>query len=162
MVIYAPLFLLQSGYSWQVIGSVFIFALLPYLILDIPVGILADRYFGEVEMMAIGFVILAVALASLSFVPVSLIVFWAIAFFFTRVGAALVEVTTESYFFKQVNESDAALVSLFRMLRPFGLLGGSLLGLLFLPLLGFQYLFAAFGVIILFGIPLALRIRDSR
>jgi len=160
--IYAPLFLIENGYSWQVIGGVFMFALIPYLLLEIPVGILADKHFGEVEMMTIGFVILAGATAALSFVPVTLIVFWALAFFATRIGAALIEITTEAYFFKQVDEEDASLVSLFRMLRSFGLLGGSLAGLILLPLVGFQYLFAAFGAIILLGIPFALTIKDTK
>ena len=43
---------------------------------------------------------------------------WATVLFITRIGASLVEISSESYFFKHVKEEDTGLISLFRMARP--------------------------------------------
>lgn len=160
--IYATLFLIQSGYSWQVAGLIIALAQVPYLVLEIPIGVIADRYFGETEIMTIGFVILGLAVASLSFIPITLIILWGTMFVVTRIGAAMIEITTESYFFKNVDGNDSALVSLFRMLRPLGLLFGSLIGLAIIPAAGLQYLFAFLGAILLVGVTFTLRIRDTK
>jgi len=163
VVIYAPLILIQEGgYSWQAVGLVTAFALLPFLLLQIPLGIIADKWLGEKEIMAVGFFIIGVATAFLSIIPLSFVIVWAIAFFFTRVGAAMIEISTETYFFKQVNENDAALVSLFRMTRSLGFLAGPVIALMILPFTGLHYLFGAFGVILLLGIPLAMGIWDTK
>ncbi|MEK9176837.1 MAG: MFS transporter [Patescibacteria group bacterium] len=163
VVIYAPLVLIDSGgYSWQVVGLVTAFALLPFLLLEIPLGVVADRWLGEKEIMAGGFAILGLSTVFLSVVPLTLIIPWALVFFATRVGAAMVEISTETYFFKQVNENDAALVSLFRMTRSFGFLVGPVIALVLLPFTGLPYLFGAFGLILFAGIPLALGIWDTK
>jgi MFS family permease len=163
VVIYAPLFLIEvGGYSWQAVGLVTAFALLPFLLLEIPLGIIADRWLGEKEIMAGGFLIIGISTALLSVVPLSMAILWAFVFFFTRVGAAMIEISSETHFFKQVNADDAALVSLFRMTRSFGFLVGPVIALLLLPFTGLQYLFGAFGIILLLGIPLALGIWDTK
>ncbi len=162
VTIYAPLLLITvGGYSWQVIGLVTAIALLPFLLLQIPLGILADRRYGETEIMAIGFVIIGIATAALSFVPLSSLVVWTAVFFATRVGAAMIEVSTETYFFKQVTEQDSSLVSLFRMMRSLGFIVGPVVAFVFLPITGLQHVFVVFGLLLLIGIPISLSIRDT-
>lgn len=163
IVIYGPLYLFETGgFSWQVIGTLTAFALLPYLIIEIPLGFLADRVTGEKEFMVAGLLIMGAAMAMLSIVPLSLFAVWAAFFVATRIGGAMVEITTESYFFKQVNEEDASLISAFRMLAPLGGIAAPLVALLALPFVPFSSLFAIFGAIFLLGIPFALRIVDTR
>jgi len=164
IVIYAPLYLFSFGnLSWQTIGSVTALALLPYLVLEIPLGFLADRAWGEKEIMIAGLVILGGAMVSLSFIPLSLFFLWSIVFIATRIGAAMVEIGTESYFFKQVTEADVEIISAFRALLPLGGVVAPLIALAVLPFIAFNYLFAVFGAIFFFvGIPFALRIRDTR
>lgn len=163
VIVYIPLFLIyQAGLSWQAVGTLTALALFAFILVEIPFGILADRYFGEKEIMAIGFAIMGTATALLSLIPVAALVLWGIAFFFTRVGAAMVEITTEAHFFKKVNETDSALISVFRIMNPLGYVVGPLIAIILLPFTGLQFIFGFFGAILLIGVPLALRIVDTK
>ena len=56
--------------------------ILAYVLLEYPVGILADDYWGEKEMMATGFMIIALAVSILSFISgASLIALMVLMFF---------------------------------------------------------------------------------
>lgn len=163
ITIYAPLYLFEIGnFSWQTIGSITALALLPYLFLEIPLGFLADRFIGEKEIMVFGLAVLGSAMILLTATPLSLFVFWSAWFVMTRIGAAAVEISTESYFFKQVNEEDAALISAFRSLQPLGGIAAPLIALVVLLFAGVSSVFAVFGVVFLLAIPFALRIHDTR
>jgi len=163
MVIYTPLYLASEiGFKWNEIGVILFFGLLAYVFLEYPIGQAADLYIGEKEMMAVGFLILAVATAWLTFIPTASLIPWIITLFLTRVGAALVETTTESYFFKHIEASDANVISFFRITRPLSYIAGPLLGsfaLLYVPL---SMLFVVLGVCLLPGIAFALMIEDTK
>jgi len=162
MIIYLPLYMAtEVGLSWSAIGSILAVGLFAYVIFEYPVGILADKYIGEKEMMAVGFVLLAVTSSWISFMAGAPILSWMILMFISRVGASLVEVTTESYFFKNTKGSDANIISFFRLTRPLAMIIGSLLGsaaLLFLP---FELIFIVLGLAMIPGIFFASRIKDS-
>lgn len=163
MVIYFPLYLATVlNLSWTQIGLVIAAGLVAYVVCEYPIGILADRYFGEKEMMAVGFVILALASASISLLAGAALIAWMLVMFISRVGASLVEVTTESYFFKQVGSKDAQLISLFRLTRPLANLCGALAGTVALVYLPFSYMFVVLGLLMLPGALLATTIVDSR
>ncbi len=163
IIIYAPLYLFEvGGYSWQAIGSLIALAMLPYLIIEIPLGFFADHSIGEKEIMVGGLAILGITTALLSFVPLTLFFTWSLLFIATRIGGAMLEIGTESYFFKQVNEQDTEIISIFRILWPLGGVIAPLIALLVLPLVGLGNIFAVFGVIFLMGIPVALKIVDTR
>lgn len=160
--IYAPLYLVENGFSWQFIGSLIAVAQLPYLIMEIPLGIIADKYIGEKEMMIVGVITLGLFTTLLSIVPLTNIITWSIIFVLMRTGSAAIEISTESYFFKQVNEQDSALISIFRMLLPIGGIIGPLLVFLILPFVGLQWVFAVIGAVILLGVLFARRIVDTK
>jgi MFS family permease len=160
----ATQFLLQFFYTWAIIYISIILAagLLAFVIFEYPIGLIADRKLGEQEMMAVGFVILAIACASLSFMATVGIIGWMIIMFISRIGASLVEVTTESYFFKQVDGEEPNLISLFRLMRPLGNLIGALVGsisLLFLPL---NLIFVVLAFIMASGVFITTRLTDTR
>lgn len=149
-VIYYPIYLTQEiGLSWESFGVIMGIALSAYMILEYPVGVLADNYIGEKEMMATGFLIITLTVAATSFITSASVVLWAGVMFMSRVGASMVEATTESYFFKKTSSSDAQVISFFRATRPLsyvlGALGASF-ALVFLP---FNLLFiaAAFAMV---------------
>jgi predicted MFS family arabinose efflux permease len=163
MVIYIPLYLAtELGFSWDAIGAILFVGLLAYVFLEYPVGLIADRYLGEQEMMAAGFMILGVSTAWLSLIATAAIIPWMVALFMTRVGAALVESTTESYFFKHARGEDVNVIGFFRISRPLAILFGALLGSAALFLLPFQFIFAALGFLLLSGIIFATLIEDTR
>lgn len=162
-IIYVPLYLASEvGMNWQNIGYVISVGLLAYVLFEYPIGIMADRYTGEKEMMALGFLLLALTSASVSYMVGFGVVGWMVLMFLSRIGASLVEATTESYFFKKVRGEDANLMSLFRILRPLANLVGALLGslaLLFLPL---QLIFLVLGLVMTIGIFITLFLHDTK
>lgn len=163
MVIYVPIYLNQViGFSWTEIGLMLGVALLPFVLFEFPIGALADHLWGEKEMMIIGFAIMSLFLFFIPLVGIASFTLFAALMFMTRVGAALVEITTESYFFKQTKEEDADLMSLFRISRPFSYVVGPAVGFLALSFTSMAGMFIILSGIMLLGIPFALRIKDSR
>ncbi|MEK7116830.1 MAG: MFS transporter [Patescibacteria group bacterium] len=119
MVIYLPLLLSREiGFGWDKIGWVFMIMLLPFLLFELPAGILSDKKMGEKELLIAGFIIMFLATFIIPMLATPVFWIWALVLFITRIGAALIEVSSESYFFKHVKEEDTGLISLFRMTRP--------------------------------------------
>ncbi len=163
MVVYAPLYLTDTiGLSWREFGIVMFFAQLAYVLFEYPIGIVADRYIGEKEMMAFGFLILAISTSWMAFVVSSSILVWSIIMFITRVGASFVEVTTESYFFKQTRSSDAQIISFFRITRPLAYILGAIIASLSLLYLPFNLLFVVFASMMIPALFLTLGIEDTK
>lgn len=163
MVVYAPLYLTGTiGLTWSEFGIIMFFAQLAYVFLEYPVGLLADRFIGEKELMSLGFLIIAVMTASISFVTSTDIWPWIMILFLTRVGASLAEVTTESYFFKQTKSSDAQIISFFRVTRPLAYVAGALIGSLSLLYLPFNLLFVVAGALMIPAMFFIANIVDTK
>lgn len=163
MVIYLPLFLYQEiGFSWLDIGTLLSIILIPYILTELPAGLLADRYIGEQELLIGGFLLMAAGTVALSFTNVASFWFFAVALITTRFGGALVESMTETYFFRRVGAQDEGIIMFFRLLYPASYLIGAILGasmLFFLPLSG---IWAPFGVILSLGALFTLGLRDTK
>jgi len=163
MVVYTPLYLTGTiGLTWAEFGIIMFFAQMAYVLLEYPIGILADRHIGEKEMMVVGFLIIMTATAWMSFVTVASVLVWATIMFITRVGAALVEVTTESYFFKQTKSSDAQIISFFRVTRPLAYVLGAIIASLALLYVPFNFIFIVFASLMIPAIFCALLIKDTK
>ena len=163
MVIYVPLYLAtEIGFTWEQIGSIIAVGLFAYVLFEYPIGILADKYIGEKEMMAVGFVILAVTSSWISFMAAAPVLSWMILLFISRIGASLVEATTESYFFKHTKGSDANIMSFFRLTRPLAMLVGALLGSATLLYLPFELMFVVLGFMMIPGIFFTLALKDTK
>ncbi|MCA9364262.1 MFS transporter [Candidatus Kaiserbacteria bacterium] len=162
-VIYIPLYLTtQTAFTWEEIGLVLFVGLLAYVIFEYPIGFIADRWWGEKEMMLIGFVVLSVSVAGSAFLEGASLGAWMAIAFATRVGASLVETTTESYFFKQTGSADAQLISFFRITRPLSYLIGALLGSAALVYMSLNTLFLALGIVLFLGVAFAIQIKDTK
>ncbi len=94
------------------------------------------------------------------FIPHNLVL-WTVALFASRIGAALVEVMTDTYFFKSVGKRDTGLITIFRIARPAGIVAGALWGIVVLLYTSYAGMFFTLGVISLWGIMQSLRIRDT-
>jgi MFS family permease len=162
MVIYVPLYLAtEVGLPWSQIGPIIAAGLIAFVIFEYPIGILADRFWGEKEMMGLGFIILALTSTSISFLASASFIVWMGVMFASRIGASMVEVTTESYFFKHIKSGNAQLISVFRLTRPLASLVGALAGSVSLFFLPFSSIFIVLGAIMLPGIALAALINDD-
>jgi len=163
MVIYTPIYLHEYiGFTFQEMGIIFTLMMIPYILLEWPIGIIEDRWYGEKELLMLSFFILAVSTALLSFLSAPHILLWTSALILTRTGAAIAEVSTESYFFKKISSSDTDDISFWRMLTPMGYLFAPIIGFIFLSFLDMRYLFVGIGILMLFGILSASRIKDTR
>ncbi len=162
-IIYMPLYLAtELGMHWDVIGSIIGFGLLAYAIFEYPIGWLTDHRYGEKEMMALGFVILAITSSWVAFMAAASVVAWMLLMFINRAGASLVEVTTESYFFKHTTGSDANIISFFRLARPLALMAGSLTGSVALLYLPFNLIFIVLGFFMAAAIFFVIPLVDTR
>ncbi len=163
LVIYVPLYLATIiGLSWAEIGLAIAIGTLAYVLFEFPIGYIADRHIGEQEMMIAGFIIMALSVASMSLLGGGNIWFWMAVMFIIRVGASLVEVTTESYFFKHTKGNDTNFLSFFRLSRPLAIIFGGLLGSTSLLFLTFQSIFLVLGVILLSGVYFASQLVDTK
>lgn len=162
VVIYAPLYLHENlGFNWQQIGLMISIALLPFVLLEIPVATLADKKLGEKELLITGFIITTFSLFAITLTTIPSFIIWTSILLMSRVGASLIEITTESYFFKQINSSNQNLISTFRTAGPLGFIIGPIIGSALLIILSYQFIFAILGVIMLSGIYFGSRIKDS-
>ena len=162
-VIYIPLYLsTEMGMDWTTIGQIIAVGLFAFIIFQYPAGIIADKKYGEKEMMAIGFVLLALSMASIAFVGVLGVIGWMVLVFISRTGASLVEITTESYFFKHVKENDSNLISLFRLMRPLANLSGALIATVTLFFLPFNLIFVILGLFMVTGIIGTMKLHDTK
>ncbi|MFA6417387.1 MAG: MFS transporter [Patescibacteria group bacterium] len=162
-VLYMPLYLNQNlGIPWSDLGWMFAVMLLPFALFEIPAGYLADKYFGEKEIMSIGLFIILVSLILFFFIEGATLWVWAAALFMSRIGAALVESMRDTYFFKNVNADDIGYINLFRITGPLGYIIGSAAALLFLLFLPLNYLFLIFAAIMIPGFYYIGSIKDTK
>lgn len=162
MIIYTPVYLHNGlGFEWSELGIIFTFTLLPFVLFQWPAGELADRFFGEKEIMSIGFVITSISLLIMPFIG-KVFLTWLIILFISRVGASLVEVMTESYFFKHVGKEDTGMISIFRLMRPLGIVLGAGFGFLSLSVLTFEKTLFILAAIVLFGLKESLSLKDTK
>lgn len=162
-VLYIPLYLHQSlGMPWSQLGWIFSFMLIPFIIFEIPVGLLADKYFGEKEMMILGLFVLFCSLLLFFYIKSPLPLLWAVILFFSRVGAAMLEATRDTYFFKNVSAKDLGYINVFKMATPLGYVIGASFGslaLLFLPL---NYVFLCLAIVLIPAFYLIYFIKDTK
>jgi MFS family permease len=162
-VIYMPLYLASYiGFDWEEIGLILFVGLMAYVIFEYPIGIIADKWLGEKEMMAVGFVIIGVAVSWFAFIDSASIGLWMFAMFMTRVGAILVETTTESYFFKHTKGTDSNIISFFRITRPLSFVVGALFGSLALLYFPFSFLFILIGFLMIPGLFFTMALMDTK
>lgn len=130
--------------------------LLPFLLFELPAGILSDKKIGEKEILVVGFVIMSVSTFIIPTLSAPIFWIWTVILFATRIGAALVEISSESYFFKHVKEEDTGLISLFRMTRPLSYVIAPLFALPVIYFFSYStsfYFLALFVLLGLFFIP---------
>lgn len=163
MTIYMPIYLHDViGFSWPEIGLIFTIMLLPFVLFELPAGYLADRKYGEKEILIFGFIILSISTVALSFFSAPVLLLWAALLFLTRTGASLVDIMTETHFFKHVSGNDSNIISFFRIAQPLGFLIAPIIASITLGVIDLKYSFIIIGLFVLIGIFFGARITDSR
>lgn len=151
MIIYSPIYLHDNlGVAWTSIGLIFTIMLIPFVILPYPLGVFVDKH-GERIIMSFGFIITALATLWFANNTSSSFVVLALILFFTRVGASIIEIMSETYFFKLVTEADTGVISLFRNMRSLSYIIGPLSATLVISFLNIKSLFSILAIIMIFS-----------
>jgi MFS family permease len=163
MVIYLPIFLHQDiGFSWPEIGTILFIMFLPYLIIELPAGIVADKWLGEKEMLMLGFMIASMSTFFLSLVVSTSLLVWGVALFATRTGTALIESMSETYFFKQIDGEDMSILKSFRMISPLAYIVGPFTAGLLVAVFDIYTLWQILSIIMLVGIFSTIQLTDTK
>ncbi|OGI69198.1 hypothetical protein A3A09_00965 [Candidatus Nomurabacteria bacterium RIFCSPLOWO2_01_FULL_42_20] len=161
MVIYMPIYLNQYlGFSWDKIGVIFMIMLLPFVLIEYPLGRLSDKI-GERKLLIGGFLVTGIATVLISFIGNPTLAVIAAILFMTRVGAATIEIMTESYFFRKVGALDSDIISFFRNTFPLSYVIAPLLATVFFILFPFKYIFLTLGIIMLLSILIIRNLNNS-
>ncbi len=160
MIIYTPIYLsAHLGFSWVQIGEIFTVMLLPFVLLQFPLGNYSDKI-GERKMLMLGFSILSISTLCLFFLTKPVIWIWALALFSTRVGAAMIEVMSDVYFFKHIESRNDEFISVYRNTGPVSYIIAPISALILLNFLpSFNFIFLILGTIMLYGVYLSSRIK---
>jgi MFS family permease len=162
MIIYMPMYLHNTiGFDWTTIGVIFTIMLLPFVLLDAPLGYLADKN-GEKKMLSIGFFIIGAATFCVALVTDHNPVIWAIVLFMTRVGAAIIEIMTETYFFKKVDATKTHFITFSRMIRPFAYILSPVLATILFTVFDMKGLFVFLGFLLFYGLRYSFAIDDVK
>lgn len=163
MVIYLPIHLHEYlGFEWSKISAIFVIMLLPFVLLDFPLGKLSDKI-GEKELLITGFLIIAISTFIIPFITSNTFFIWAGVLFITRIGAAIIETMNESYFFKNINKENADEISFFRNASPLAYIVAPLFAtiiLFFIPEVKYLFIFLSF--VLLAGFFISLKMQDVR
>ena len=165
MVIYSPLYLATIGISLTVyLTAILPFALIPLVVLPYELGYLADKKFGEKELLIGGLLILAFTVFLCVIVTSSNPGIWILILLTSRIGAACVETMAFAYYFKKVGPEDASLTALFSNMFSFAIITVGALGILIGPfLIGRpQLMFVILGCGILWSISYIIPMKDTR
>ncbi len=163
MIVYMPIYLNKHiGFSLSEIGIIFTIMLIPFILFELPVGELEDDKYGEKEFLTIGFIIMGLSTLFISFITIKSFWMWATILFITRIGASIVEISVDTYFFKKVNDEKTDVISFFRITRPLSFIIAPLLATLILQFIPFQYVFIIIGSIMIVGAHYSLALKDTR
>jgi len=168
MVVYSPIYLNKSiGFDWEEIGIILVVTLLPFPLIQYPLGKMSDggyggKVHGQKKIMMAGFVVMGIATIFLSLFTAKSVILWAILLFMTRIGAAAVEVMIETYFFKTVSVRDSAALGIFRITRPLSYFIAPLITIIGLLFISNQFLFIIVGFICLAALIPLWGMKDAR
>jgi MFS family permease len=153
MIVYTPIYLHQHiGLTWQQTGIIFTMMLSPFVLFELPIGILIDKYHVRKRtLLYFGILIMGLSTLIISLIFSKSILVWGIILFATRTGAALIEATSEIYFFTHITEEDTHLLGVYRDMTHIAYIIAPLIATLIFIFLPFKYLFLILGIFIFSG-----------
>ena len=162
MIVYTPLYLLDLGFSWAKIGGIFSIMLIPFVLLQYPAGVLADKKYEEKDMIVGALLLMAASTTIIFFIHTREYFLWAAILFATRIGASLIEILRDSYFYKRIDQIDVDIVDFFRSVRPVAYILGLAIATPIVYFAHIRYIFLFVGLMMLTGVPFAMKMASSR
>lgn len=162
MIIYSPIYLKSLGFSWEQVGLIFTVMLIPFIILPYPAGFIADKKFGEKELLIVALLIMGISTFAILFIDTPSILIWAIVLFSTRIGASLIQTLRDSYFYKRIDGHDVHLIDFFRTSMPTAYILAAILSSFILYFYPINYIFIILGIVTLSALWPAFRLVDNK
>lgn len=162
MLIYVPLYLLQLGFNWQQLGVAFTIMLIPFLIIQYPAGLMADKKIGEKELIILALLIMGISTLFFFFSNSTDVMTWTFILLGTRVGVAMIEVLRDSYFYKRVDGNDVEVIEFYKTSKPVAFIVASIFSsfiLLFAPL---KFVFLAVALVSFVALVPAFHLKDNK
>ena len=153
MIVYTPIYLHNHlNFNWNQIGVIFTIMLAPFVILGLPIGVLIDKYHtNKRTLLTIGFLIIISFTFLISFITTRSIAIWAFILFMTRVGASIIETTSDTYFFTHIKEEEAYLLGVYRDMNPVAFIISPMIATLVFLAFPYKYLFVILSIILTTG-----------
>lgn len=162
VVVYVPLYLIyEIGFNWSQVGVMFVFSQIPYLLLQYPAGYLADKKFGEKELLIFAILLTSLSTFCIYFISSASVFAWTIIMILIRVGPSIFEIMKDSYFYKKVDGRDLDMIDFFRTSGPIGVVFGTLVSLITLSFFEIKTIFILSGFLIIMGIFPAMKLADN-
>lgn len=158
--IYLPIYLHNHiGFAWEEVGILLVMTSLPFILFQRKIGQMQDKIAREKPLLIAGFLIMAIGTMMFPFMTIQNPIPWALLLFIVHTGASVVEVSSESYFFKHVSPTNSGFISLFRMTRALPYIIIPVFAASLLPILPFSYIFLILGLIMLVGMRYAFLLK---
>lgn len=158
--IYLPIYLhTHIGFDWETVGVLLVMTSLPFILFQRKIGQMQDKIAREKPLLIAGFLIMSIGSIMLPFLTVQNPLPWALLLFIIHTGASVVEVSSESYFFKHVSPTNSGFISLFRMTRALPYIVIPVFAASLLAILPFSYMFLVLGLIMMIGMRYAFLLR---
>lgn len=162
VVIYTSIYLLDRGISWEKIGIIFTIMLIPFVIFQYPIGFLADKKMGEKELLIFALMVMGISTGIIYFIESSSVMIWAIALFCTRIGASMVEILRDSYFYKKIDGRDVDAINFFRTAMPAGYIAATAVSFISLTVFPTRIIFLIAAAVVFSGLYPAFRLVDNK
>jgi MFS family permease len=130
---------------------------------SILIGVLADKRFGEKEMLAISFLLTITATIGVILLlrEECCLGMGRDSFCIPRIGVAVIEVLRDSYFYKQIDADDTQIIAFFRMARPAANMIGAVVSVGLLSFFGLPSVFYAIVVVLFFALFHIFELTDT-
>ncbi len=158
MIIYVPLVLIEKGFNAQSLGYVFSFMLLPFLLIQYPVGLGLDKGISFSKISAVAFFLMLFSSLGFFVIDQMSIIFWAALLFLGRFGAAAIEVIRDSYFYKCIDHKNIDLITFYRSLRPIAYITVSIIAAVVTDSFHFRAIFIIIPLVMLIGVMMSARL----
>lgn len=164
MIVYGPLYLIQNNILdlKTYLGVVIPIILIPFIILPYPLGRLADHKLGEKELLIFGILLMIVGTTIFGLLDTPLLLAYIFALFVARLGASMVEEMSSSYFYKQVDHTQADLISIFTNTRNIALISGPLIGSVVVYTFSLRMVFFVLVGILVVSLPPIFKLHDTK
>jgi len=162
MVIFTPLYLLSLGYSWHQLGIVFTIMLIPFVLIQYPMGVLADKKTGEKEFLILAIFVMGISTFIFYCAGTPGIVIWTLILLVTRIGAALIEILRDSYFYKRIDGHDVDIIDFFGTSRSVAYITAAILSTLTLFFFPMKAIFLLVSIVVFSALYPAFRLVDNK